>query len=263
MVVPRGPPPLIPSVCDAAWSSTHTEHIAHLQATGHTRPGPSLYPYSSFEFNPGTSGCRTTPLSVSGVGTHVQIADSSLMPSVVSHPYIAPAICPTPTLPVLPAVFLPAPARTVIPHVKLPKLSMKKFNGDLTKWTTFWDSFSSSIDANPALSGIDKFNYLISLLESTAAEAIAGLTPTDANYEEAVATLKKRFGNPQLIINRHMEALLHVPGVTSQPITTSGECQEHLLGLELANSADSDDILEVDVLIGSDWYLNLVTGRVI
>ena len=70
----------------------------------------------------------------------------------------------------------------------------------------------SSIDANPALSGID---YLISLLESTAAEAIAGLTPTDANYEEAVATLKKRFGNPQLIINRHMEALLHVPSVSS------------------------------------------------
>ena len=116
---------------------------------------------------------------------------------------------------VSPAVIPPAPVREATPHVKLPKLSMKKFNGDLTKWSTFWDSFSSSIDANPALSGIDKFNYLISLLESTAAEAIAGLTPTDANYEEAVATLKKRFGNPQLIINRHMEALLHVPGISS------------------------------------------------
>ena len=51
--------------------------------------------------------------------------------------------------------------------------------------------------------------------------------------------------------------------LTSQPITTSGECQEHLLGLELADSADSDDVLEVDVLIGSDWYWNLVTERVI
>ena len=71
---------------------------------------------------------------------------------------------------------------------------MKKFNGDLTKWTTFWDSFSSSIDNNPAFSGIDKFNYLISLLELTVAEAIAGLTPTNANYiihEEAVAALKE------------------------------------------------------------------------
>ena len=71
-----------------------------------------------------------------------------------------------------------------------------------------WDSFLSSIDANPALSGNDKLNYLISLLKSTAAEAIAGPTPMDANYEEAVAALKKRFGNPQLIINHHMKALL-------------------------------------------------------
>jgi len=76
---------------------------------------------------------------------------------------------------------------------------IKKFIGDLTKWTTFWDAFSSSIDTNPALCGIDKFNYLLSLLESAALEAITGLTPTEANYEEAVATLK-RFGNPQLII---------------------------------------------------------------
>lgn len=51
------------------------------------------------------------------------------------------------------------------------------------KWTTFWESFSS-IHKNSALSSNDKFNYLTSLLESTAAEAIAGLTPTDANYEE-------------------------------------------------------------------------------
>ena len=25
-----------------------------------------------------------------------------------------------------------------------------------------------------------------------------------ANYDEAIATLKKRFGNPQLIVNRHI-----------------------------------------------------------
>ena len=41
--------------------------------------------------------------------------------------------------------------------------------------------------------------------------------------------------------------------LTSQPITTSGECHKHLLGLELADSADGDDLLRVEVLIGSDW----------
>ena len=42
------------------------------------------------------------------------------------------------------------------------------------------------------------------------------MTSSDANYEEAVATLKRRFGNPQMIINRHMESLLNVTGIHSQ-----------------------------------------------
>ena len=50
--------------------------------------------------------------------------------------------------------------------------------------------------------------------------------------------------------------------VTSQPISYSRECYDHLLGLELADSADAEDVLEVDVLIGSDLYWSLVTGGV-
>ena len=49
--------------------------------------------------------------------------------------------------------------------VKFPKLEPKKFNGDLTKWETFWSSFESSIHSNPALTTVDKFQYLISLLK--------------------------------------------------------------------------------------------------
>ena len=99
------------------------------------------------------------------------------------------------------------PSSLITSHVKLPKLSIKKFNGDLTKWVTFWDSFDSSIHSNLSLSNADKFNYLNSFLELTAAESIAGLTLTSANYEKAVAILKRRFGNTQLIVNKHMDAL--------------------------------------------------------
>ena len=99
--------------------------------------------------------------------------------------------------------------------MKLPKLSIKKFNGDLTKWVTFWDSINSSIHTNPVLSSVDKFNYLTSLLESSAAKAIAGLSLTAANYNEAIAILRKRFGNPQQIVNRHMEALLSIAAVST------------------------------------------------
>ena len=89
-------------------------------------------------------------------------------------------------------------------------------NGDLTKWSTFWDLFESSVHNHPSLSGVDKFSYLHSLLEGTASEAISGLKLTSANYEEAIAVLKKRFGNKQQIIARHMEMLLNIDAVTSQ-----------------------------------------------
>ena len=76
-------------------------------------------------------------------------------------------------------------------QVKLPKLVIHNFSRDITCWTTFWDSFESAIDQNTGLSAIGKFNYLKSLLEESAAEAISGLTLTAANYKEAIYILKK------------------------------------------------------------------------
>ena len=46
-------------------------------------------------------------------------------------------------------------------------------------------------------------------------EAISGLALTAGNYREAVDILKKRFGNREHIISKHMDALLNVETVTS------------------------------------------------
>ena len=100
-------------------------------------------------------------------------------------------------------------------RVKLPKISLPQFRGNLMKWTAFWDSFNSAVHTNDRLSEIDKFNYLRSLLDGSAYEAIAGLALSAANYGEAVEILKKRFGNRQLIISKHMESLLSISAVTS------------------------------------------------
>ena len=99
--------------------------------------------------------------------------------------------------------------------VRLPKLELKHFNGNIMEWTPFWDSYSSSIHENPNLSDIEKLNYLHSLLEKSAAEAISGLKIISANYQEAIDILDKRFGNQQQIVNAHMNALLNLPKVTN------------------------------------------------
>jgi len=107
------------------------------------------------------------------------------------------------------------PIMTKGPQVKLPKLDLKKFSGDLSKWQSFWDTYEASIHNNQHLASIDKFNYLISLLQGVASDAIAGLSITNANYMEAITILQRRFGNKQQIINRHMEIILNVNPVRS------------------------------------------------
>ena len=111
----------------------------------------------------------------------------------------------------------PTPATTDDRHpptkVKLPKLTIQPFKGELTAWVTFWDSY---IHLNSSLSGIERFNYLRTFLQGPALEAIAGLKLTADNYPEAIEVLKRRFGNQQRIIDKHMEVLMSVEAVTSE-----------------------------------------------
>ena len=50
--------------------------------------------------------------------------------------------------------------------------------------------------------------------------------------------------------------------VHTQPISAAKEVYEHISGLDLADSGEATSKLEIDVLIGSDQYWGLVTGRV-
>ena len=125
--------------------------------------------------------------------------------------------CAPPTdSPAPPHTSRPATDPTSLPRVRLPKLTIRSFNSDLMAWTTFRDSFESSIHKNPSLSDIDRFNYLRSLLKHTALESISGFTLSSMNYHEAIDILNRRFGNKQQIISRHMDILLNVEAVTSQ-----------------------------------------------
>ena len=96
---------------------------------------------------------------------------------------------------------------------KLSKIYLKKFCGDPISFNTIWESFASAIDDNPSLSDGDKFNYLKNMLEGSAAGGVRGLTLTAENYESAKSILKKRFVQPQVIINAHTEGLVKVSAV--------------------------------------------------
>ena len=100
--------------------------------------------------------------------------------------------------------------------VKLPKLKLKVFNGNVIHWSEFWDSFNSSIHNNTSLAPVDKLNYLMANIEGEAKQAIAGLRSTGSNYEIAIQMLKERFGNKQAVIDSHYTELTNLPAANSQ-----------------------------------------------
>ena len=98
---------------------------------------------------------------------------------------------------------------------KLPKIQLPKFSGNVTKFCSFWERFESTVDHNPSLSTIDKFNYLKALLKNSAAHSVQGLALTEANNHAAIDILKERFGRKQQIISGHMDDLLRIPSCSS------------------------------------------------
>ena len=92
--------------------------------------------------------------------------------------------------------------------VKLPQINLLRFNGDITKFNAFWQSFECAIHRNRSVPIVNKLNYLLSLLEGPAYRALEGLSLQAENYQSAVDILKARFGKKQSIINAHMDALL-------------------------------------------------------
>ena len=95
------------------------------------------------------------------------------------------------------------------------KLILPKFKGDVTSYKLFWEIFESTVHNNMQLTIIDKFNYLVSLLEGSALHSMKGLAITEENYQAALDILQERFGNSQQIISAHMDELLKLQPCTS------------------------------------------------
>ena len=146
--------------------------------------------------NISTSGTPSIPtqntLSVQEVQQASSINDnlnhsasmSSASPPTLHYPTASPTIPPLQSL-----------------KTRLPKITLAKFKGEATQFRSFGDSFESTIHSNPGLTKIDKFNYLISLLEGAASRSVAGLPITEHNYDAAIDIIHNRFGKTQQLVS--------------------------------------------------------------
>ena len=78
--------------------------------------------------------------------------------------------------------------------VKLSKRNPKKFDGNILKWTEFWDALEATIHNNKGLHVVGKFSCLESQLHGNASKVISGLELTKDNYHVAIDLLKERYG---------------------------------------------------------------------
>ena len=119
--------------------------------------------------------------------------------------------------------------------VKLPKLSLPKFSGDVLQWQSFWDQFTAVVDSSD-IPDISKFSYLRSLLEGEAKQSIQGLSLTSQHYQSARQILTDRFGRKERIIFTHIQTLLNMPVMNKCSVSNlwklNDDLQAHTRSLE-------------------------------
>ena len=141
-----------------------------------------------------------------------------------------------------------ASPRTVAPPhdgngVKLPKLDVPRFDGEILNWRSFWEQFCVSVHERTTLSNSEKLVYLQQSLKGGSAKgAIEGLSRSGDNYAEAIKCLKSRYDRPRLIHKAHVRMILDAPplkeGTGKELRRLHDVVQQHLRALK----AMGDDV---------------------
>lgn len=111
------------------------------------------------------------------------------------------------------------PQLTSNKDVKLPQLTVPKFDGDLHKWPTFNDIYRSLVHSNDSLTDIEKFQYLLSFLEGEPFNLIKSIQLVSSNYPIAIDTLVKRYENKRILATAYWNAIVAAPNLQNNSST--------------------------------------------
>ena len=150
-----------------------------------------------------------------------------------------------------------SPANKREPQVKLEKLSLPCFDGDILSFQSFWETFDSRVNSNCSLNDIDKFDYLLSRCKGQAADALAAIPRTASGYDLAVKTLQRRFGRRAPIIDLCLTQLIE-----TKPLSDECSTPELRRILDLMNVHVRTLLsLGLDAKGGADWLGPVLVAR--
>ena len=89
----------------------------------------------------------------------------------------------------------PSAGSTSNVQVKLPKIELPTFDGDILCCQSYYQSVKVSIVDNSTLADVQKLEYIMRSLRGAAAESVKGFSVVVENYEPVLLTLQERFGH--------------------------------------------------------------------
>lgn len=105
-------------------------------------------------------------------------------------------------------------------NVKLPKMELVKFSGELKSWKTFIDLFNSAVHNQTNISNVEKFSYLISCLSKEPLSIVSRVPLTADNYQTAYDALVKRYDNKRLLATAYWQQIENAPAIIDDYTST-------------------------------------------
>ncbi|XP_071653979.1 uncharacterized protein [Temnothorax longispinosus] len=100
-----------------------------------------------------------------------------------------------------------APVQTS--SIRLPKISLPEFSGDLALWPSFIALFNVSIHENRSISSMEKYQYLVASLKGEALNVVKNLPLSADNYAIAYDALISRYQNKRNLADYHVDLMLN------------------------------------------------------
>ena len=121
--------------------------------------------------------------------------------------------------------------------VKLPKIDVPTFDGNLLNWQTFWEQFQIAVHDRSSISCTEKLVYLRhALKDGSARSVIEGLSRSGEHYVEAVECLQSHYDRPRLIHQSHVRKITEInplkEGSRKELRHLHDIAQQHLRGLK-------------------------------
>ncbi|XP_055644494.1 uncharacterized protein LOC129780350 [Toxorhynchites rutilus septentrionalis] len=101
-------------------------------------------------------------------------------------------------------------------HLRLPKIDLPKFDGDLSRWLSFRDTFTSMVHSNADIPTVAKMQYLLQSLEGEAHKPFESTDISADNYALTWDALLKRYDNKRYLKRQLFRALYDLPPLNKE-----------------------------------------------